>query len=168
MFKRIHWRQYVPFAVIAAIVYCIPVFFFIREANYTQSWLLYVGNFLFLFVIVAFLVSFNRKRNENAGSVTMVAAGHITTIMGILSALVLSALLLVIFIPGIFHAEAGKVLQNAPANTEHGNTNGLVFKVFANAIVGNMATGSFVSIMLPFTLKGDQTKESTPRQQREL
>jgi hypothetical protein len=98
----------------------------------------------------------------------MVAAGHITTIMGILSALALSILLLVIFVPGIFHAEAGKVLKNAPANTEHGNTNGLVFKVIANAIVGNMATGSFVSIMLPFTLKGDQTKESTPREEREL
>lgn len=168
MFKGIHWRRYTPYAVAAAMLYCIPVFFYIRDASYTKSWILYIGNFLFLLVIAVFIFSFNGKRHKNAGSVTMLASGHITTVMGILFSLVLCALLLVIFIPGIFHTAPGKVLANAPANTVTGNTNGLVFTVFANAIVGNMAGGSFVSIMLPFTLKGDQTKESTPPQQREL
>jgi hypothetical protein len=161
MFKQINWKRYFPFALVAAVIYCIPVFFFIRDASYTQSWLLFLGNILFLFVIATFLFSFNRRRHENAGSVTMLAAGHIVTIMGIVISVLLCTLLMILLIPGLFTTgHAAKVLADAPDNTVKGNTGGLVFEIIADAIVGNMSTGSFASIMFPFALKGDQTKEA--------
>jgi len=159
--KGIIGRRYVYFAAVAAIVYCIPVTFFLIQADYVQTWLLYLGNFLFLVVVVQFLFSFNKKRDENAGIITMLTAGGIVTVMGIIFSLFLSFLLILILVPGVFHSPAGKVLEHAPANTEKGNTNGLVFKVIINAIIGNIATGFFVSTLFPFSLKGDQTKEST-------
>lgn len=169
MFKRIHWRQYFPFAFIAATAYCIPVIFFLRDANYTQSWLLFLGNLLFLFCIVSFLFYFNKKRHEQASSVTMVAAGHITTLLGIATALITCIILLIAGIPGLLHTgPAGKVLINAPSNTIQGKTNGLVFEVIADVLVGNFSAGSFASILFPFAIKGDQTKESTSKKEDEL
>jgi flagellar basal body-associated protein FliL len=170
MFKNIiHWKQYLPYAFAASVAYCIPVVFFIRDASYTQTWLLYIGNFLFLFIIAAFLFSFNRKRKQNAGTVAMVTAGHIVTVMGIILAVLLSTILMMLLIPGFFDAGmADKVMDDAPANNIKGKTNGLVFEIIVDAIVGNVSAGSFASILFPFALKGDQTREEVPKQQKEL
>jgi len=169
MFKKIHWRWYLPHAIVAATVYCIPVTIFLVNASYTQSWLLFLGNLLFLFVIVFFLFSFNKKRKDNAGSVTMLAAGIITTAIGTVVALVLCLLLMMLLIPGFFRPGiADKVMTNAPANIITGKTNGLVFEVVASAIVGNVSAGSFVSVLFPFALKGDQTSENVSKQQSKL
>lgn len=169
MFKKIHWKQYLPYASVAAIVYCIPVIVFLRNASYTQSWLLYLGNFLFLAVIVTFLFSFNRKRHQNASTVSMLAAGHITTVMSILISVLICLVLIFLLVPGLFQpGMADKAMTNAPANIIKGNTNGLVFEVIANAIVGNIAAGSFASIVFSFTLKGDQTSEDVSPQQKQL
>lgn len=169
MFKKIHWKHYLPYAVAAAIVYCIPVAFYLNRANFGAAWLLYLGNFLFLIVIVAFLFSFNRRREENASTTSMLAAGHITTAMGIVISVVLCFILLLVFVPGIFHSgTTEKVLQNAPVNTVKDKTGGLSFTMFINAIIGNQCVGSFASFMFPYTLKRDQTKEKVSRHQAEL
>ncbi|MBC7903027.1 MAG: hypothetical protein H7Y27_06375, partial [Gemmatimonadaceae bacterium] len=95
---------------------------------------------------MGFLFYFNRKRNENAGSTTMMTAGHIVTLMGIVFSLIICTILLSVMIPGLYSPGlAGKVLADAPANTEGGKTHGLVFKVIVNAIVGNAAGGLFAS-----------------------
>jgi hypothetical protein len=169
MFKRIHWKSYVPFGGIAAMAYCIPVIFFLRDANYTESWLLFVGNFLFLFPVMLSLFQFNKQRKQNASSVSMLAAGHITTITGILISCVLCFVLLLLFVPGLFQPGIPeKVLTHSPANTIHGKTNGLGFMIFADGIFGNMSTGSFITIIYSFSLKGDQTKEKVSPQQADL
>jgi predicted ABC-type exoprotein transport system permease subunit len=169
MFKNIHWRQYLPYAIAAAVVYCIPVILYLQRANFTQAWLLYLGNFLFLLAIIFFLFSFNRKRKENAATTSMVAAGHITVVAGIVLACLLSFILLLLFVPGYLHSgTTEKVLSQAPANTVRDKTEGLSFMLFANAIIGNLCVGSASSIIFPFTLKRDQTKEKVPVRQAEL
>ena len=161
MFKRLNLLSYLKYSLIAAIVYCIPVAIFVKNGTYTDAWLLYLGNGLFLCPIAIFLLSFNRKRKENASSISMLFAGHATAVMGILVACLISFIILIIFIPGIFHSgTAGKVLTEAPVTTVRDKTNGLIFMVFTNAIVGNISTGSFASIIFAFSIKRDQTKES--------
>ena len=46
-------------------------------------------------------------------------------------------------------------LQESPPQMGHLNR-GLVFVLFMNAIVGNVSTGSFISILLPYTIKRNQ------------
>lgn len=169
MYKWIHWKQYLPFAIAAAVVYNITVIIYVIKADYTDLWLLYLGNFLFMAAMAAFLFNFNAKRDQNAGSTAMMAAGHIAALMGIVIGLVLAFIIMFIFIPHMIGpAPAENVLENNPANQIHGRTNGLVFTVVANALVGNGAVAAFICTILPFTLKGDQTKDSIPTKQRTL
>jgi hypothetical protein len=154
MFKGVNLKPYITHALIAAFLYCLPVIFFLKAADYTRAWELYVGNFLFLLIIVLFLFTFNRKRDENAGTLVMLAASSITTVLGTIAAVVLGLGMLFIFVPGL--AQPGipdKVLTNAPGNSVLDKTDGLAFMVISNAIVGNVSGGLFVSIIFPFSMK---------------
>jgi len=57
---------------------------------------------------------------------------------------------------GINPGDAGGTLKQTPANMIHGNTNGLAFIVFMNALFGTGSAGSFASIMLSYTMKSEQ------------
>jgi len=170
MFKGIRLKPYIIHSLVAALVYCITVIFFLKFADYTKTWVLYTGNFLFLLVIVYFLFVFNAKRDENAGTMAMLTASVITTVMGVAMSLIISLILMAVLVPGLFDAgTADKMLVNEPANMVRGKTDGLIFMVLANAIIGNISCGMFAAIIFPFSLKGDQTKEKVPdRKQAEL
>ena len=169
MFKNVHWRHYLTYAIVAAFLFGLAVLIFLMDTSYSRAWLLYIGNALFLFTIAAFLLSFNRRRDRNASSMTMLTAGFITSGAGIIIACLLCFILLSVMIPGLFHAgEPGKVLTGAPANTVLDKTHGLLFMIFGSATIGNGAAGLFVCIIFPFAIKGDQTKEKTPPDQARL
>lgn len=169
MFKYIKWMPYILYGLIGAILYCIPVTFFLGKANFSEAWLLYLGNLLFCIIIALFLFHFNNTRKQNAGTLAMLVAGHIATVIGIVISCLFCFILLVIYVPDIFQpGVTDKVLKHAPANTIEDKTSGLAFMIFANAIVGNFSAGFFVSIVFPFSLKGDQTKEKVPGKQAEL
>ena len=155
MFKGINLKPYITHALMAALLYCLPVIFFLKAADYTRAWELYIGNFLFLLVIVLFLFTFNKKRDENAGTLLMLTASSITTILGTIAAVILGLGLLLIFVPGLLQpGTPDKVLINAPGNSVLDKTDGLVFMVISNAIIGNVSSGLFVSIIFPFSMKG--------------
>jgi hypothetical protein len=159
MLTSIKLSAYFPFAAISSVLFAIPATIFVILSSFTAAWLLYLGNFFFLFGIAYSIWKMNKTKNEDAGAVSLIIGGHIATVMGIVIACFLMLLIMMIAIPGFFHAEyAFKVLQRAPANTVSDNTNGLRFMVLANAIVGNMSAGSFVSIIFPFTIKRNQTR----------
>ena len=165
MFKTHNLKQYMVYGIVAAILYCIPVTFYLKNVTWSQSWLLYLGNALFMMMIASFLLIFNRRRNKNASSMSMMKGGVTVTVLGIVISCVICALLLTIMIPGLFHARPEKILTGEPANSVPDKAHGPVYLVFFNALMGNISTGLFVCIIFPFTLKGDQTKENTPRRE---
>jgi len=121
---------------------------------------LYLGNGLFLIALVTHIFRFNRSVPGGATSMGMLAASVITTMMGILLSFVISWLLIVIMVPGLFHAGvAGKTLTGAPASTIGQHTHGLIFMILMSITAGNFAVGLFASLIFPFTLKLNQTKE---------
>ena len=166
MFKHVHWPVFLKSGLIAAILYCIPVFFFIKRALFGDGWELYLGNFFFLTVVVLFLIRFNNQRKDNTSSVSMFVAGHLLTLIGIVFSCLFCFILLVLMIPGFLHAgQTEKILKEVPANSIHDRTNGLAFMVFASAVVGNFFTGAFVSIVFPFSMKEDPTTDKiAPKQ----
>ena len=161
MFRKVDWRHSLAFGGIAGVLFCIPAAIYIYRASYTDSWLLYFGSMFFFLMIVADILIFNKKQGGNESTTAMVFESHVTTVIGVFSALLGSLILLMIMVPGFFHAGmAEKQLTDAPANTIHDKTNGLDFKVFALAILANFSFGSFASIVFPFASKRNQTKDS--------
>ena len=159
--KPFNPKPYITYGLLGAVVYCIPLIIFLSDPEYVQGWLLYLGNLFFLFAIVAFVYNFNKKRSENAGTLAMLTAGHIATLMGIIASCLLAFILLIIMVPDYLHT--GPPESVVPG---YDTTRGLSFMVFATAIIGNLSAGSFVSIIFPFALKADQTREKVPRRKQ--
>ncbi|MEJ7680021.1 MAG: hypothetical protein WKG06_19615 [Segetibacter sp.] len=160
MFKKLYIPSYLMYGTLAAILFCIPMIIFVSSAKFSNTWWLYVGNVLFLLGIVFFMLAFNKRKGEDTSTQTMVAAGHITTVVGIIISIIVAVIALLMFVPDIFNSgQSDTVLENAPSGTGTGKTHGLVFMMFMNAIIGNLVAGSVPSILLSYTAKRDQTKD---------
>lgn len=161
MFRKINFRDTVIYALAGALAFCIPVFIYIYRAQYTQSWLLYIGSFLFMIVMWIHTMRSSKKRGQDESTVALVFASHVTTIAGVVLACFFCFLMMVLLVPGYLGSGmAGKVLPDEPVNTIHDKTNGLSFQVFFAATVINFSVGSFVGIILPFYSKRNQMRDS--------
>ncbi|MEP7278415.1 MAG: hypothetical protein ABI813_07225 [Bacteroidota bacterium] len=120
---------------------------------FEESWVLYVGNFLFAAVIGIFIAWFYKKHESNIGTVKLVAVGAKTAVLGIVMACILCFFMLLIFVPGIFRPEAVSHLQlrDSPAQLS-GKNHGFGVILFLNSILGNAAASFFISLMIPFSV----------------
>jgi hypothetical protein len=160
LFRKIDIRATIVAGIIEGMVFAVPVYFFIREAKYQDTWLLYLGSFLFLGAIFIYVYRDTRKRSVSESTLSLVFSSHMATLAGILVSCILSFLLLAIFVPGYLGASSpAESLESAPVNTIHDRTNGLSFKIFIAATFINFSVGSFTSILIPFAAKRNQTKD---------
>ena len=165
---KIYFKTYLPHALVAAVLYLIPVLFFILNDNYTDAYVLYIGNVLFAAGILFAARRYNRNRGENAQPMNTLASGIGTTLMGIVVAFFLLFLIVAIDIPHLFRgAGAGKRMTEAPANVIKDSTNGLKFMLFMNDFIGNFMAGAFVTVFYTFTAKRDQTGQTSQKRQHE-
>jgi len=163
MLKAHQLGTYIKFSIAAAILYLVTAWIYISDSSFNEIWLLFLGNMLFASVIAVFVLRYNHNRKERASTVMMVAAGHITAVMGILISCFVCFILLLILSPDVFRVSGvDTTLQDAAPQLENGRTNGYVFVLFANAIIGNISSSSFVSILLPFAATKAQKGESEP------
>jgi multisubunit Na+/H+ antiporter MnhC subunit len=169
MFKKLDIKATLIAGGLAALLFCIPAFIYLRNAYYPDTWLLYLGSFFFLVVIWLHTMRENKKRGFNESTVAMIFNSHMATITGVLISAVVCFLLLIVMVPGFFSRTPDKELTGEPANMITGATDGLAFQVFLAAIVINFTVGSFAGIVLPFYEKRNQTKdrrEPTPFHQK--
>ena len=160
MFKKVNWLTTIRTAALAALLFCIAIFIYIKYSNYRDSWLLYLGSFLFMSVLWMHTLAENKRRGSNESTVALVFEGHVTTLVGIILCCLVSFILLVILVPGYLSpGAADKTLTGEPAQLVVDKTDGLSFEVFMAAIVMNFSVGSFTSIILPFYAKRNQTKD---------
>ena len=160
MFSKEYFLKYLTFGLIAAVAFAIPALFYLRTPEFRDTWLLFLGNALFCAVICVFILLFNKRKNENESTQNTNAAGHIVTFFGVVIAAVLSLIMLVLFVPEVFNAGTPEtVMEDSPTTMTDGKTDGLVFMLFMNAVVGNFAFGSFAAIILPYTAKRNQKKD---------
>ena len=161
MFRKINLRSTLTAAIIAAISFCIPVYFYIQYASYRGSWLLYLGSFLFLAVMFTNNLIENKKRGENESTVALMFISFVTTVTAIILCCLICFLLLVIFVPGYLSSGAAdKVLTDVPVNTISDKTGGMSFDIFMTATIVNFSVGSFAGIILPFYSKRNQTRDT--------
>jgi hypothetical protein len=160
MFKKEYLSSYLKWGVISAVGFSIPMLIFLTQKDYAATWWLFVGNGLFLIAIAMYMLAFNKSQNENASTQTMLAAGHVATIFGIIISCIVALILIFVFVPDIFSSGTSEsALPDAPAQTGTGKTHGLIFFLFMNATIGNFCGGSFASIIIPYTARKNQTKD---------
>jgi hypothetical protein len=147
---------YFKYSILPSIIACIPMFFFLKDAKFSQTWLLYLGDALFLFSMIVVMLMLNKKAAGDAATGSLLIVGHAITIFSIVIVSFVALILLLVFVPDLFSSDAGGTLKQTPANMIHGNTNGLAFIVFMNALFGTGSAGSFASIMLSYTMKSEQ------------
>lgn len=170
MFKKINWKYTFISAVIASLLFSICAFIFIKNADYTSSWVLYLGGILFFFTMAIATVKESNNRGGNESTIALSFASIVTTLLGIILSLFFCFTMLMIMDSGfLLSMPAAKVLQHAPPDTIHGKTGGLALKVFASATLLCFFGGSIAALTMPYYVKRNQTKddkEPTPFQQK--
>jgi hypothetical protein len=153
--------SYLKYSIAAAILYLVCAIFFLSKDTYTQTYILYLGNVLFAVVIVFFVVHFAKKREKNANTRMAIKASVATTLMGIILSVLGVLILLAIMKPSGYSDAVNTASELAkPAPALEGNGYALLLILVLDAILGNLGTGVFVSMMLPNMLKSDQTGET--------
>lgn len=161
MFKKYPVKSYFGYSILAAVLFCITVLIFLINGDYVSTWWLFVGNGLFMLSIFYFMWSFNKTKSENASASSLVISGHLTTILAIIISSIVSYILMIMFVPGLFQSgEVETAIEGAPPSIDTGKTDGLMFMVFMCATIGNISAGSFASLVFAYTAKRDQTEES--------
>ena len=156
MLKNHSIKSYLVYSAIAALLYSVAAYILIRNETFDSSWILYIGNALFGCCIVTFIVLYNKKRKENASTGTMITAGHITTVMGVIIACIIT-LLLFFLVHGVQHSiQQTDVLNDTPPQMESGKRHQFLLALFMNAVIGNISVGSFVSLIVSYAVKRDQ------------
>ncbi len=156
-------KSYLRYSVTAAILYSIVGYIFIHNETFRSAWILFIGNVLFACCIAAFILSYNKRRKQDASAGTMVFAGHITTVMGIIIACII-CILIFFLLPGAGgsgHTGANEVLNNAAPQLQSGARDQYLLTLIMDAIVGNVSAGSFISIILPYTAKRNQKNNAS-------
>jgi hypothetical protein len=163
MLKDHSIKSYLVYSVIAALLYSVAAYIFIRNETFDSSWMLYVGNALFGCCIVTFIILYNKKRKENASTGTMITAGHITTVMGIIITCII-ILFLFFLVHGVHQAD---VLNDTPPQMESGKRHQFLLALFMNAVIGNVSVGSFVSLIVSYAVKRDQKGSTSVKTKEE-
>jgi len=160
MFKKINWKYTVASAFIAAVLFCICAVVYIRIADYTASWILYVGSLLFFFTMAVITVRRHTKTGVSENKLERAFASLLTSVTRIIISVIFCFILLLIMDNGFLLPEhATKILQDAPPATIQSTNGGLVFKVFFATTVLCLFGGSIAGVTLPFytNSKSDKT-----------
>ena len=136
-----HLFKYFFLCLIGALLYCVPVYYFIHISKYSAIWLLYLGNGLFLafiFIMTGFVFKTSKP----------LITGHIITLASIILSCMIIVIIILLFSPGAFDVGTSeKILLQTPPGITQNNTHGMLLVLFANAVIGNFAAGSFATII---------------------
>ena len=140
VFDRRHQREYILLGAIGALLYIIPVWYFLQKAIYQAAGIVYIGTILFMFVILAYHLKLIGRRSDYKSAWRMAVAGHMVVVVGITLSVIFSLLLCIIYTPG----------------------SSAVQLIFLTATIGNFGAGAFISILCSYVIKPNQTRDKTP------
>jgi hypothetical protein len=159
------FRQLLVFGFIASVLYSIAVYFYIRKMSYEETFILYVGNFLFAAVIGFFVGWFYRHHERKIGTIDLIVSGAKTAVAGIIMACIICVLMILVLAPDLFHRAGNTVaLRDSPGQFD-GKNGGFGKILFLNAILGNAGASFFISLLIPFSVMKNlypDEKESKP------
>ncbi len=161
MFKDLPIKKIIFFGIIGSIIYLVFVGLFLNRKTYDAIWILYIGNGVVAVWIGIFIYSFFKSQTDQAKVGKTSLAGHLVAICGILITCFLVLIASIIF-PHWFHSYnsgTSSFTEAPPQMTGSGHS--FLFPIFGNAIIGNIAVGSVISIIFPFILRGLEKHNET-------
>jgi hypothetical protein len=163
LFNRKHLKEYALYGSIAGAFHGLTVWFFLRQPHYHTSPVLFIGSFFFMFSIMAYSIRLTRRRPEYKSTWTMLIAGHMAVVTGILVSATGSFILCWIYIPGLMSGQSSEdFLHSAPGGLNVNNI-GTLELIFITATFENFVAGAFISAMIAYALKPNQTRDQTPK-----
>lgn len=162
LFDRRHRREYAIWGTIAGLAYAIPVLIYLALASYYYSATLFIGSILFMFVVLAYSMKLTRRRPEYKSTWSMIIAGHMVVLVGIIVAVLVSFILCFAFIPGFMSGDSDDTfMQRSPTAMNIDNTSTLMLIAMTATLV-NFGVGGFINIVVSYAVKLNQTKDRTP------
>ena len=161
LFNRRHIVNYLLYGGCAAIGYALMAAIFITHNQFHYAWWLYVGNTFFMLFIFLYSWKLTTMKQDNLSAMTMLMAGHMATVTGIILAVIFCFGLMAMLVPQVFQRvpDANGALANAPAATGPDRVHGMVFIIFINVTIANFCIGSFISLISSYAIKRNQTRD---------
>jgi hypothetical protein len=159
-FDKQHITEYFLFGLLAAVLFCIPLEFFLYSDKYENFYYLYIGTGLFMAAIFYHTYRLIDRPYDKNRAVSMMMSGLLTTIAGVILASVIAFISVFVFFPDLFSShQVVNMVQNAPAESQPKYPYDLLFMILGETIIVNMLVGAFVSVMTSYATKRDQTQD---------
>lgn len=148
LFNTKHLKEYAAYGTIAGLFHILTVWYFLHESNHRTAPILFIGSIFFMFVIMVYAVKLTKQRPDLESTWGMLISGQMAVFVGIAVSVICSFILCCFYIPDFI---------------SDGNKNaGTIKLIFLTATFENYAAGAFISAMIAYALKPDQTKDLTP------
>jgi hypothetical protein len=162
LFNKKHLREYAAYGSIAGLLHFLTVWYFLYRSNYHVSPILFIGSIFFMFVIMIYALKLTKRRSDNYSTWAMIIAGQMTVATGIAVSVTGSFILCCFYIPGFVNGGgADEFLRNAPIG-RNVNNSGTLELIFITATFENYGAGAFISAMVAYAIKPNQTQDQTP------
>ena len=159
-FDRKHIMEYLLYGSIAAVLYMIPVLIFLSDNKFETLYYLYIGCGLFMAAIFFYTYRLLSHRYDEKRAVSMLMAGHLATLTGIIISCILVFVAMLFFFPDLFsRMSSDQIIPGAPAQSRTGHPSELLLMILATATLGNFFVGSFISVIVAYAGKRDQTRD---------
>lgn len=160
LLNKQHLRQYLFYGSAAAIVYIVPYIIFLSRNEYEDFYMLFIGSGLFMLSIFIYTLKLIRQPYDKRRTLSMIFAGHLATMTGVLIAAILVVILFRFFFPHLFSTTPpGKVVEDLPAAMRSNKPAGVLFPILFITTLGNFGVGSFISIVAAYAGKLNQTED---------
>jgi hypothetical protein len=162
LLNKKHLREYATYGSIAGLLHFLTVWYFLYRSNYHASPILFIGSIFFMFVIMIYALKLTKRRSDNYSTWAMIIAGQITVATGIAVSVIGSFILCCFYIPGFMNSGGPDGFSpNTPGGPGVNNA-GALGLIFLTATFENYGAGAFISAMVAYAIKPDQTKDQTP------
>ncbi|HTB51305.1 MAG TPA: hypothetical protein VK718_00915 [Ferruginibacter sp.] len=159
-FDKKHLTEYFLFGLLAAVVYSIPVEFFLNSDKYENFYYLYIGSGLFMAAIFYHTYRLIDRPYDKNRAVSMMMSGLLTTVVGVLIASLIAFISVFAFFPDLFSSHPViNMVKDAPVDGQPKYPFNLLFMILGVTIIVNMLIGSFVAVVTSYATKRDQTRD---------
>jgi len=160
VFDRQHVLEYLRYGLMSAVGYIIFVILFLRNNHYENLYLLYIGNAILMAVMAVYMYTLIGRTYEGKRAVSMLIAGHLALVTGIIMSLMFVAVCTLVAFPDFFSAmPSEKILANAPVNMQINKPFSLALIIMINTILVNAGAGSLAVVIFSYAAKYNQTKD---------
>lgn len=159
-FDKQHVTEYFLFGLLAAVLYCIPLEFFLYSDKYENFYFLYIGCALFMGAIFFHTYRLVDRPYDKNRAVSMMMSGLLCTIAGVIIASIIVFISVFVFFPDLFTThQVADIISGAPATGQPKYPVNLLVMILGVTIILNMLIGSFAAVMTSYATKRDQTQD---------